>query len=181
VVDFNPSGGSVILRGIEVQLDSDIGFGFIDDCCRFTEGVLGEGQIKSKYGLNDSAWARLADNEPLIRAVDRAKERRIHNGDAAREKAQWLFVQAPDVLGSILSDTSMPARNRIEAAKELRQVAENRPESTPASGERFIIKIDLTAGGGEVLEFNKTLMVEPERNERNEEPAGTSDEHEPVR
>ena len=177
LVDSNSQRGSVVLRGIEIDLDSDIGCGFIIDCCLFCEGVLAEDKIKSKYGLTDSAWARLAENEPLVQAVETEKARRVRDGTAAREKAQWLFVQAPDVLGNILNDATTSPRHRIEAARELRQVALGGSEATPATGDRFIIRIDLTAGGGEVLEFNKPLAIGPERNE---EP-GTSDEHEPVR
>src|SRR5262245_18627750 len=66
--------------------------------------------------LSDNAWARLADNAPLVRAVETEKTRRVRDGVAAREKAQWLFVQAPDVLGNILNDTTTSPRHRIEAA-----------------------------------------------------------------
>src|SRR6516165_4842421 len=38
LVDSNSQRGSVVLRGIEIDLDSDIGCGFIIDCCRFCEG-----------------------------------------------------------------------------------------------------------------------------------------------
>jgi len=177
LVDSNSQRGSVVLRGIEIDLDSDIGCGFIVDCCRFCEGLLAEDKIKSKYGLTDSAWARLAENEPLVQAVETEKARRVRDGTAAREKAQWLFVQAPDVLGNILNDATTSPRHRIEACRELRAVALSGSESTPAAGDRFIIKIDLTAGGGEMIHIDKPLTIGPERNE---EP-GTSDEHEPVR
>jgi len=167
-VNFSPSGGSVVLRGVEIGLDSDIGVGFVDDCCRFCEGLVTEDQIKSKYKLNDNAWSQLGDNEPLQQAVQRARERRVRNGDAARQKAQFLFLAAPDVLGGILNNIMAPARSRIEAAKELRQVALGGPEATPATSEQFIIRIDLSAApdGGEVIEkvveINKPLAIGPE-------------------
>ena len=85
LVDSNSQRGSVVLRGIEIDLDSDIGCGFIVDCCRFCEGLLAEDQIKTKYKLTDNTWARLAENEPLVQAVQREKERRIANGAATRE------------------------------------------------------------------------------------------------
>jgi hypothetical protein len=173
LADSNSQRGSVVLRGIEIDLDSDIGCGFILDCSRFCEGLLAEDQIKSKYGLNDNAWARLADNAPLLEAVQREKARRVRDGTAAREKAQWLFVQAPDVLGNILNDATASPRHRIEACRELRAVALSGSEATPAAGDRFIIRIDLTAGGGEVLEFNKPLAIEPKHNENEQ---GVSDE-----
>src|SRR5262245_65048110 len=79
LVDSNSQRGSVVLRGIEIGLDTDIGRGFVIDCARFTEGLLPEDQIKSKYGLSDNAWARLADNAPLVRAVETEKTRRVHD------------------------------------------------------------------------------------------------------
>jgi len=168
--NFNPSDGSVVLRGVEIDLTSDIGVGFVDDCCRFIENVISEAQIKAKYKLSDADWERLAENEPLQQSVARRKERRIFTGDAAREKAQYLFLATPDVLGNILNDTMTPARSRIDAAKELRQVALGGPEATPATSEKFIIRIDLTAApdGGEVIErvveINKPLAIGPENN-----------------
>jgi hypothetical protein len=169
LIDSNLQRGSVVLRGIEIDLDSDIGCGFVVDCCRFCEGLLAENEIKSKYGLDDSAWARLADNEPLVRAVETEKALRVRYGAAARERAQWLFVQVPTVLGNILNDATTSPRHRIEACRELRAVALSGSESTPAAGDRFVIRIDLTAGGGEVLEFNKPLAIGPGHNKEAQE------------
>jgi len=169
LIDSNSQHGSVVLRGIEIDLDSDIGCGFIVDCCRFCEGLLTEDQIKTKYGLNDNAWARLAENEPLVQAVQREKERRIANGAAIREKAQHLFLATPDVLNDIIHDANLSPRHRVDACRELRAVATSGSESTPASGDRFIIRIDLTAGGGEVIEFNKALAIGPGHNEETQE------------
>ena len=172
LVDSNSQRGSVVLRGIEIDLDSDIGCGFIVDCCRFCEGLLAEDKIKSKYGLTDSAWARLAENEPLVQAVQREKERRIANSAATREKAQHLFLATPDVLNGIIHDANLSPRHRVEACRELRAVATSgSEENTPARGDRFIIRIDLTAGGGEVLEFDKTLAIEPKPDEHENEKA----------
>jgi hypothetical protein len=80
----------------------------------------------------------------LLRAVRAERERRIANGDAAREAARRHFAKAPTVLGDILADDMVSPRHRIEAAKELRQVAGNDPDAT-RSGEKFIIHIDLGA------------------------------------
>jgi len=173
LVDSNSQRGSVVLRGIEIDLDSDIGCGFIVDCCCFCEGLLPEDQIKTKYKLTDTDWTRLAENEPLVQAVQREKERRIANGAATREKAQHVFLTTPDVLNNIIHDANLSPRHRVDACRELRAVATSGSESTPASGDRVIIRIDLTAGGGEVLEFNKTLAIEPKHNENEK---GVSDE-----
>jgi hypothetical protein len=179
LTDSNLQSGSVVLRGVEISLDSDVGCGFIVDCCRYCEGLLTEDQIKVKYKLTDTNWAGLAENEPLVQAVQREKERRIANGAATREKAQHLFLATPDVLDGIIHDVTLSPRHRVDACRELRAVATSgSEENTPARGDRFIIRIDLTAGGGEVLEFDKALTIEPKPDEH-ENKKGENDE--PIR
>jgi hypothetical protein len=172
------SNGSVVLRGIEIDLVTDIGEGFVLDCARYCEGLLTEEQVKKKYELSSNAWSRLSENEPLQRAVERAKERRIRNGDAAREKAQHLFITAPDILGGILNNTLTSPRHRIEAAKELRQVALGGAENTPGMGDRVVVVIDL--GEDEKLVINKPLACGPDDpNDPNEQTEESNNE--PVR
>jgi hypothetical protein len=168
-VDSNSQRGSVVLRNVEIGLDTDVGDGFVLDCARYCEGLLTENQVKTKYKLSDDAWSQLGDNEPLLQAVERRKERRIRNGDAAREKAQHLFVAAPDVLSTIINDANLSPRHRVDACRELRAVATSGSESAPATGDQFIIRIDLTAGGGEVVEFNKPLAIGPGQNKEAQE------------
>ena len=141
--------GSVVLRGIKIGLDTDIGAGFVTDCTRHVEELVSAEQLKTKYQLTEEAWRQLADNEPLQRAVERQKEFRIRRGEAAKEKAQHLFVTAPSVLSNILNDSTASPRHRIEAARELRQTAAIGSEAATPTAERFIIRIDLTAGGNE--------------------------------
>lgn len=149
------NAGSVRLRGVSVSLDTEVGQAFITDCCRHTEGLLSDDEIKSKWMLTDEDWERLADNAPLLQAVRAERERRIFGGYCAREGAQLQFAKAPNVLGGILTDESAPPRHRIEAARELRQVAGDGPNTTPGSGEKFIITINL--GGDEKLVYEKDI------------------------
>ena len=102
--------------------------------------------------MTDEAWERLADNAPLLKAVQAERERRITSGDAAREGAQRAFAKAPTVLGDILTDKQVSPRHRIEAARELRQTIGNGSDTSKA-GERFVITINL--GGDEKLVFDK--------------------------
>jgi len=139
--------GSVILRGVEIGLDTDIGSGFVLDCTRHVEELISAEQLKAKYRLTEEAWRQLAANEPLQHAVERTRERRVRSGQAAKEMAQHLFLTAPGVLSSILNDSAASPRHRIEAARELRQTAAIGSEATTPIAERFVIKIDLTAGG----------------------------------
>jgi hypothetical protein len=50
------------------------------------------------------------------------------------------------VLSDILNDHTASARHRIESARELRQTAAIGSETAPI-GERYTIRIDLSAGG----------------------------------
>ena len=139
--------GSVVLRGIKIELDTDIGTGFTLDCCRHVEDLVTAEQLKAKYQLDETAWRQLAGNEPLQRAIERQRERRVRSGEAAKEKAQHLFLTAPGVLSSILNDSAASPRHRIEAARELRQTAAIGSEAATPIADRFVIRIDLTAGG----------------------------------
>ena len=164
------SAGSVILRGVVVDLDSDVGEAFVIDCARNTEGLIPDGDVKTKYGLSDEDWERLAANTALLQAVRAERERRMANGDAAREGAQRHFVKVPTVLDDILNDKQVSPRHRIEAAKELRQVAGNGPDAKPGAGDKFIITINL--GGDEKLRFEKEVAplapLPPDEGERDE-------------
>jgi hypothetical protein len=151
--------GSVILRGVEIDLDSDIGAGFVVDCARQVEDLIGPEQLKAKYQLSEAAWRQLASNEPLQQALERARERRIRSGEAARERAQFLFLAAPTVLSDILNDSGASPRHRIEAARELRQTAAMGSETATPAAEHFSIRIDLTAGGNkdDVIVIDKAV------------------------
>jgi hypothetical protein len=140
----DPASATVVLRGRAVEVDSDVGQAFTADCVRFVEGIITEEQLRKKYDLDDDGWRQLASHDALQRAVGATKERRIRSGQAAQEKAAHLFVICPDVLGGIVNDTGAPARSRIEAIRELRQVAAVGPgASAPADDrEKFVIRIN---------------------------------------
>jgi hypothetical protein len=145
--------GSVVLRGVTVPLNTDVGQAFVADCARHTEGFVSDSDIQNKWGLTEQDWAGLAANTQLLNTVKTGRERRILSGEATREAAQWQFAKAPDVLGSILTGKLVSPRHQIEAAKELRQIAGNGP-NTPRPGEKFNIVINL---GSEVLRFEETI------------------------
>jgi hypothetical protein len=147
--------GSVVLRRVTVALDTDVGQAFMTDCARNTEGLMSDRDIKTKWVLSDEDWAGLASNTPLLDAVRAERDRRILNGDAAREAAQRYFAEAPTVLGDILTDELASPRHRIEAAKELRQVASDGPNTASGTGEKFVITINL--GADEKLVFEKEI------------------------
>jgi hypothetical protein len=159
--------GSVVLRGVRVALKTDLGEMFVADCARNTEGLMPDHEIKTKYELSDEEWERLAGNTPVLHAVRAERERRIANGDAAREGAQQYFAKAPTILGDILTDNLVSPRHRIEAAKELRQVAGN-SDTTQGGGEKFTFTINLGEDAKlhyEIAPLRRSLPDEGEHDE----------------
>ena len=139
------NSGSVMLGGVTVALDTDIGQQFIIDCARNIEGQIPDREIKNKYELSDRDWERLAENVPLLQAVQVERKRRILSGEAAKEAAQHYFAKAPIVLNGIMADGQVSPRHRIEAARELRQAATTGAEISAEPKEKVIIHIDFGA------------------------------------
>jgi hypothetical protein len=155
----------VVLRGVSVPLISDLGGAFIADCSRNRERLMNDDRICEKYGISPETYASFAKNKELRLKIDAEHERRVRNGDAARESAAKLFAEAPEVLGEILNDKQANARHRIEAARELRATAGTGSEGAPAA-ERFHIVIDL--GEDRKLEINKRIApLTPEEAKEN--------------
>jgi len=146
---------TVVLRGISIPLSSDVGGAFIADCSRNRERLFSDNQICEKYGLTMNAWAEIAQNKAVRLAVNTEHERRIRNGDAAREAAAKLFAEAPEVLGNILHDKHASPRHRIEAARELRATANTGAEKTGDTADRVVITINL--GADHKLVFDKQI------------------------
>jgi hypothetical protein len=158
----DPSSGTVVLRGIEVGIDSHVGAPFVVDICRHIEDLMTAEALQRKYGLSDeAAWDGLASNEPLQRAIAATKTRRIHDGSAAREHAQHLFLATPAMLGGIINDTSMSPRHRIDAARELRACAAVGPEAEATAGEERI-RININFGTAKVQVDAPMKVVKPE-------------------
>jgi hypothetical protein len=150
--------GSVHVRGTEVGLDSEPAKKFIKDCARNIEKLKSDRELQEHWSLDEEEWARLAENTPLLNAIKVEREQRIQSGEAAREAAQKYFVRAPAILDQIMENDTISPRNRVEAIKELRAVASGARENT-ATGERFIISIDLGEDRRLVKEFNLPVRV----------------------
>ena len=86
---------TVILRGISIPLSSDVGGAFIADCSRNRERLVSDNQICEKYGLSLNAWAEIAQNKAVRHAVNAEHERRIRNGDAAKEAPLSYLPKPP--------------------------------------------------------------------------------------
>jgi hypothetical protein len=141
-----------------ILLDSEVGRELIVDCVRFAEGLLDERAIRKKYRFDDSAWEALGSNDALVEAIELEKLRRVRDGSAKREKAQQLITKAPNILDSIMSDSSASPRHRVDAIKTLDGFAANGPENTAPASDRFVIQINL---GSDVLRFDKSIAPDP--------------------
>ena len=82
---------SVVLRGVTVDLNSDVGEAFVTDCARNIEGLLSDDEIKDKWALSDESWAGLANNAPLLAAVRAERDRRINSGEAGKGRCAAAF------------------------------------------------------------------------------------------
>jgi hypothetical protein len=165
---IEPSGGTVTLRGIVVEIDGAVGQAFVLDVCRLLEDLLSVEALRTKYGLLDEEiWQALETNEKLQLAIAAAKERRIHDGSAAREKAAHLFLAAPDVLSAIMTDATASPRHRVDACRELRATAQVGSEANTPASEKERFTITLNFGKGHTI--NKTVDLKPIAPERDEE------------
>src|SRR5262245_57790992 len=135
---FTPKSDTttVTLRGVQVPLNSDIGGAFVTDCARNRERLFSDDQLQEKYDIDPSDWNDIIKNKPLRLAINSECERRMLNGDGAREAAAKQFTKAPAVLGGILEDQGASPRHRIEAAKELRATARAGDEKTGTDADR---------------------------------------------
>jgi hypothetical protein len=139
------------LHGDKVDLDSELGHAFVEDCARSIEGLMTEFTLRLKWGLSDTAWVELSASRTLEELVRLKLEGRVRNGKAAQEAANRHFAKTPDVLGAILSNENISPRHRIDAARELRAVAAASHRDQSANNETVTININL--GGDENLTY----------------------------
>ena len=150
----------VILRSNPIDPSTDEGHAFVVDCVRAGEGVISDKDLQEKYELSPADWQNITKDAALGRAVRAERERRVFTGIAARESAARHFVKAPTILDQIMTGEQTNARHKIEAIKELRATAAIANPDRPMQTDRFIIRIDLTAGGGDVEVFDKAIKID---------------------
>jgi hypothetical protein len=150
---------AAILRSTPIDLNSDVGHAFVVDCTRAAEGLITDKELQEKYELSPVDWIAITKDTALGRAIRAERERRMLNGTAAREAACRHFTKAPQILDRIMTDEYSNPKHKIEAIRELRQTAIADSADRPVESERFIIKIDLTAGGGDVT-YNKAIKID---------------------
>ena len=138
---------------------------FVEDLCRYAEGILTEAAVKKKYRFDDTTWEKLGSDDALVEAIEAEKVRRTRNGSTARERAQQHFATAPNVLGNILNDDGVSPRHKIESARELRAIAATGPQATPAT-DRFVINIDLGQDYKLTIDKERTPLTPDEARKR---------------
>jgi len=141
----NLQSDSVVLHGVEINLDSTIGQQFVTDAVRAAEGLCSDKDLVEKYEIEPEEWRNITKNTTLIRAIQDERVRRVRNGSAAREAAAQHFIEAPAVLSEILTDRSENPRHRIESARELRATATSGAgaKNSADAGPTFKIVINL--------------------------------------
>jgi hypothetical protein len=123
--------------------------------------LIADAELQRKYELSPLDFQAIAKDSALIKAILAERERRVISGAAAREAAAKHLVKGPGILDSLMSAADSSAKTKIEAFKELRTTAAaGSGTDRPADTERFIIRIDLSAGGGEVMTFNKSIKID---------------------
>jgi len=142
------------LRGVRVPLNSEVGGAFITDCSRNRERIFSDAQLQEKYEIDPSDWDSIIKNKPLRLAVSRECERRMLNGDGAREAAAKQFTKAPQVLGQILENERNSPKHRIDAARELRATARSDDEKTGDAPDRFVISINIGSAPEDKIVFD---------------------------
>ena len=150
----------VILRSNPIDPSTDEGQAFVVDATRAAEGIITDQELTEKYELSPADWVTITKDVALGRAIRKERERRVFTGVAAREAAAKYFVKAPSILDSIMVSEQSHPKHKIEAIRELRQTATVDDADRPMQTERFVIRIDLTAGGGDVETYDKAIKID---------------------
>lgn len=149
-------GDIVNLRSMPIDLNSDVGHAFIQDATRAGEGLISDEELREKYELSPADWATICKDKNLGNKIRAERERRVRSGQAAREAAARHLVKGVGIVDGIMSSTESHPKHRLDAFRELRSTAavgvdgEGRQDNS-----RFVIHIDMTAGGGPIESFDK--------------------------
>src|SRR5262245_32370738 len=139
-----PDNATVVLRGVSVPLNSDVGGAFITDLSRNKERLFSDQRVCEKYDISETDWTEITQSKAIRLAVNAEHERRMLNGIAAQESAAKIFTEeGPQTLASILRDQRASPRHRISAAQELRHTARSGDEKPGTDTDRVIVTINL--------------------------------------
>jgi hypothetical protein len=162
-------GEVISLQSAPIDLHNDTGHRFVVDCTRAGEGLITDKELQEKYELSPADWQNITKDKALGRAIRAERERRMLDGTAARESAARYFVKGPSILDQIATAADSNDRHKIDALRELRATAASGNTDRPKDSERFVIRIDLTAGGGDVTE--KPIIIDTSNGDNNGSPS----------
>jgi hypothetical protein len=154
--------GDVIgLHGPRIDLASEEGHQWVIDCCRAGENLLSDAELSEKWDLNDADWIAIRKDKALERAVRLERERRVRTGQAVKEAAARHLVKGVGIVDEIMSSADSHPKHKLDAFRELRSTAAVGADAEGRPGtELFVIKIDLSAGGGPVETYEKTISID---------------------
>jgi hypothetical protein len=150
---------TITLHGALVELNSDLGREFTENCVRAGEGLIDDRELAELYELTPANFQVISKDTALIRAIRTVRDRRVRTGQAAREAAAKHFVKAPGILDRIMTDESSNDRHKIEAIRELRRTAIPENQNSQPDNGRFIIQINM---GADVELYNKSIAINPD-------------------
>ena len=171
VTEPKPNDTIVVLRGVQVSLNSDIGGALVTDLSRNKERLFSDAQVIEKYDIAPDAWTEITQSKAIRLLVNAEHERRTLRGIAAQEAAAKIFMDSPTVMGEILNDKSANPRHRIEASKELRATARAGDEKTDGTPDRVVVTINLGKAPEDKLVFDCGPPKQPK-----EAPDGETDQ-----
>jgi hypothetical protein len=129
------------------------------DLCRYSEGILTQVQVRKRHRLPDSVWEQL-DDDLIVEKIEDLKLQRIRSGACKREKAQGHMIRGVDVLNTIASDPAANNKHKIDAIRTMDAIASPPAAVAAADAARFVIQIDLSADGSNVVErFSKSITA----------------------
>jgi hypothetical protein len=150
------TGTTITLRGIEVELTSDLGRAFTISACQAAEGLIEDSELAEAYELTPEDLQKLAANKALGRAIKSELARRVNLGIAARQAAAKEFATAPKVLGKLLRGDVHP-KHAVDIHRELRATVSGAEGERAADTEKFTIIINMGADS-EVYEKERLPM-----------------------
>src|SRR5262252_7988590 len=72
-----PDNATVVLRGVSVPLNSDVGGAFITDLSRNKERLFSDQRVCEKYDISETDWTAITQNKAIRLAVNAEHERRM--------------------------------------------------------------------------------------------------------
>jgi hypothetical protein len=109
--------------------------------------------VRKRHRLTEKDWVALAEDDDFVRKVDDRRTHRIRDGSCKRELAQKHVIRGPEILSSFMSDPATHAKHKIDSINALDQLATPPGQGAGADSSRFVIQIDLTADGGNTIEY----------------------------